>query len=281
MHFHPISVFSAAPGKIKLYDDWDCDKPSTINPTVSLPLSVCLVTTGGGGLIIGELPPCSGGTASLIYYEDTACGVSTTNASPSIFAENCMQLAEGTGIYNAKSVMFSCKAAADNPQPTSTSTAVVSAIPVATGSAGDSGAASSTPGPTATSTDHSGSKSTSTSVAGAQTGESAPQSSAGTTRNGSSGTASNGTSTTSPQPSSKSGLGTSNVIALAVGLGIGVPTIAIMLLAWLAPNFRHLLVKWCCCCCGRRKQPNPEMEYRQKADHDPAWGSYNNNYRFG
>lgn len=265
-----MSVFSAAPGKIKLYDDWSCDIPSTIHPTVSLPLSVCLVTTGGEGLIIAELPPCNDGTANLIYYQDTACGVSTT-VSSSISADNCMQLAAGKGLYNAKSVMFSCKAAEDNPQPSSTSTAVVSAVAgVATGSADDNGAASSTPSPAttssdpgttsshsaATSSDHSGSKTTAPSATSAQTGASASRSSTGTTSGGSSNTTVNEASTTTSKPSSNSSLGMSNVIALAVGLGIGVPTIAIMLLTWLAPNFRHWLLRHCCCCGGaRRRQP--------------------------
>ena len=256
IQFHPISVFSAAPGKLKLYDDYNCDVPSTIHPTVSLPLSVCLVTTGGEGLIIANLPSCNEGTANLLYYQDTACGVPVTDPGSSIVAENCMLLAEGQGLYDVKSVMFSCKAAEDNPQPTSTSTAVVSVVAgVATGSADDNGATSSTHSPAPTSSDHIESKTTAASATSAHPGASTPKSSTGTTINGSSNTTNNEASTTTSKPSSNSGLGMSNVIALGVGLGIGVPTIAIMLLTWLAPNFRHWLLRHCCCCCAKRKQP--------------------------
>ncbi len=215
---HPF-VTAAAPGKIKLYDDYNCDTPSTINPTVTLALSVCLVTTGGEGLIIAELPSCADGEPILIYYQDPACGTSTTNASPSIFASNCMQLAAGTDIYNAKSVMFSCQFAADNPQPTSTSTAVVIRVAaVATGSSDDGGGSSST------------------STSSMPTDSVSPVVGTGNTGTKSNSTAAQGTNGSDTKTDSKSGLDTGDIIALAVGLGIGIPTIAIMLLTWLKPR---------------------------------------------
>ena len=208
LRFHPIfgsHALAAAPGKIDLYDDYDCNHPSTLNPTVNLTLSTCLVTTGGEGLVIGDLPPCpqSTSTATLIYYSDTACGVQTNDVSLAFLSTNCFQLAAGTDLYNAHAVMFSCQPAANNPQPSSTTTAVVSALAaVATGSNESDGGASSTSAAGSTSTDTSTQKNSI----------------------GSGGSNSND-GTTSTSASSHSGLGTGDIIALAVGLGIGITTI--------------------------------------------------------
>lgn len=243
LRFHPFFgphalAASDAAGKINLYDDYDCNHPSSLNPTVTLPLSTCLVTTGGEGLVIAEFPPCPQSTATLIYYQDTACGVPTTDVSTSIFAQNCFQLAAGTDIYNARAVMFSCQPAANNPQPSSTTTAVVSALAaVATGSTESNGSGSSTSAASSTPTD------TSTQKNG--TGSSGSNSN-GNTSNGSTST-STSTSTSSGSSSgsgSGSGLNTGDIIALVVGLGIGIPTIVIMLAAWLFPDFRYKLRRW-------------------------------------
>lgn len=218
LHFHPIfgpHALAAAdiPGKLDLYDDFDCTNPSTLNPTVTLALSTCLVTTGCEGLVIAETPPCPQSTATLIYYQDTACGNPTTDVSTSISGPNCQQLAIGTDLFAARSVMFSCQPSADNPQPSSTTTAVVSALAaVATGSdEGDSsGSSTSAVDSTPTDTDN-------------QTNGTG---SSGTTRSG-------GSSTNSD---SGSGLDRGDIIALGVGLGVGIPTILIMLAAWLCPR---------------------------------------------
>lgn len=207
---------STAPGKLNLYDDYSCKIASTLNPTVTLPLSTCLVTPGGEGLVIALYPECPSSTASLIYYQDTTCGVSTTISS-STFSDKCFQLAAGVGLFTARSVMFACQPAEANPQPSSTTTAVVSQLaPVATGSPAGNGNGSTTsaavPEPTSTSNSGNGG------------GNSNP-----------------GTSTTS---SSSSGLSTSDIVAIAVGLGVGIPTIIIMLLAWLFPDLRRKLRGW-------------------------------------
>lgn len=221
--FHPTFgpqalAASVAPGKINLYDDYDCEHASTLNPTVTLPLSTCLVTTGGEGLVIDEIPPCSQDNATMIYYQDTACGVQTNNAGTSIIAQNCFQLADGPGLYNARSVMFSCQPAANNPQPSSTTTAVVSALAaVATGSTESNGSGNSR------STSATGSTPTDT-----------------ITQKNSNGGTSTSTSTNSGFGSGF-GLDTSDIIALAVGLGIGIPTIAITFAAWRFPKFREQL----------------------------------------
>ncbi|KAK3171505.1 hypothetical protein OEA41_003589 [Lepraria neglecta] len=228
LRFHPIFgphalAASDAAGKINLYNDYDCNQPSSLNPTVTLPLSTCLVTTGGEGLVIAEFPPCPQSTATLIYYQDTACGVPTNDVSTSIFAQNCFQLAAGTDLYNARAVMFSCQPAANNPQPSSTTTAVVSALAaVATGSTESNGGGSSTSAAGSTPTDTSTQK----------------------TSTPSSGSNSNGGTSTSTSTSTDSGLNTGDIIALAVGLGIGIPTIVIMLATWLFPDFRHKLRSW-------------------------------------
>lgn len=226
LQFHPIFspkilAASDAAGKLNLYNDYDCIDPSTLNPSVTLPLSTCLVTTGGEGLVIDSLPACPSTTAALIYYQDTACGVQTNDVSTDIVAENCFQLAAGVGIYNARSVMFSCSPAANNPQPSSTTTAVVSALAaVATGNTDSNG---------------SGSGSSTSSAAGSTPTETNAQKNS----TGSSGGSSNGGSDTGT--SSGSGLDTGDIIALAVGLSMGIPAIVIMTAAWLFPDFRHKL----------------------------------------
>ena len=234
LRFHPIFgpralAVSETPGTIKLYDDFDCDHPSTLNPTVTLPLSTCLDTPGGEGLVIAELPPCPQSTAILIYYSNTGCGLQTTDVSTSITSDSCFQLAAGTDLFNAYSVMFSCQPAADNPQPSSTSTAVVSALAaVATGSSesdgsGSSTSAASTPTPTSTQNDSTGS------------GNSNTNTNTNTNSN------SNGGTSASTSSGSGSGLDIGDIIALAVGLGIGIPTIGIMIAAWRYPVFRGKL----------------------------------------
>ncbi|CAF9933200.1 MAG: hypothetical protein ALECFALPRED_005502 [Alectoria fallacina] len=236
LRFHPIfgphalAASDEAPGKLNLYDDFDCDHPSTLKPTVTLPVSTCLITTGGEGLVIDELPACSQGNATLIYYSDTACGVQTTDVSTSIVASSCNQLAAGTDLYNANAVMFSCQPAANNPQPTSTTTAVVSALAaVATGSTESNGSGSGSGSSSPSSTSTAGSAPTDTSTLKNST------SSGGSNSN-------DGTSTsTNTGSGSDSGLDTGDKIALAVGLGIGIPTILIMLAAWLFPDFRNQL----------------------------------------
>ncbi len=225
--FHPIFgpralAVSDTPGTIKLYDDFDCDHPSTLNPTVTLPLSTCLDTPGGEGLVIAELPPCPQSTATLIYYSNTGCGLQTNDVSTSITSDSCFQLAAGTDLYNAYSVMFSCQPAANNPQPNSTSTAVVSGLAaVATGSTENDGSGSSTsatsaPTPTSTQNDSTGSSNSNTNT----------------------NTNSNSNSNGATSSRSGSGLDTGDIIALAVGLGIGISTIVIMIAAWRFPVFR-------------------------------------------
>jgi len=214
---------SDVPGKVNLYEDYNCFHASTLNPTVTLPLSTCLVTPGGYGLVIAAYPPCPSSSASLLFYQDASCGVQV-KVTTSIGADKCFLLWDG--FYDARSVMFTCQPAAANPQPSSTTTAIVSQLAaVATGSPTGNGNSQTTSavGPEPTNTGTSG------------TTNSSPGNSSGTNNSNP------GNSTSS---SSGSGLSTSDIIALAVGLGVGGLTITIMLLAWLFPNFRHRLRSW-------------------------------------
>lgn len=220
--FHPIFrphalVASDTPGTLKFYNDNECNNPSTLNPTVTLRLSTCLVTTGAEGVVIAALPPCPQGTAAPIYYSDTACGVQTKNVYSSFFSNGCFVLADGPTSFNGKSLMFSCQPAANNPQPSSTTTAVVSALAaVATGSTESNGGGSG-----------SGSGSSTSSAGGSSS------TGTNTEKNGTGSTGSNS------QGAPGTGLGTGDIIALVVGLGIGVPTIVIMVLAWRYPAVRN------------------------------------------
>ena len=245
---------STVPGKINLYDDYDCSQISTLNPTVNLALSTCLVTTGGEGLVIESLPPCPSGTASLIYYSDTACGVQYgyDNGNPGTALGNdaCEQLADGTDLFNVRSVMFSCQPKENNPQPSSITTAVVSAIPVATGSSQGSGSGGTTSatGPVGTST--STPEPTNTSSSGNSTGNS----------NTGSGTSS----------SSGSGLSTSDIVAIAVALGVGIPSIVIAILAWRYPVVRRPTEWW-----GHITSNHNQLPHEYESQRVPMQGGNN------
>ena len=272
--FHPVFrphalVASDTPGTLQFYDDYDCEHPSTLNPTVTLQLSTCLVFTGAEGVVVDTVPPCPQGssTAAPIYYSDTACGVQTSNVSPSTFSEGCFSLADGVNLYDAKSMMFSCQPAANNPHPSSTTTAVVSALAaVATGSTGSNG------GGSASSSGSSSGSSTSSASGSSSTGTETQRNSTGST--GSSSQSTPGTSSTSG-----SGLSTSDIIALAVGLGIGISTIVLMILIWRFPREAKIIVSkvipgW------TPNQPRfPDSQSQQQLRNEPTQQrNYNNLY---
>lgn len=228
LRFHPIFspqalAASDTQGTLNLYDDNGCGIPSTLNPRVNLLLSTCLVTTGGEGLEIDQYPTCSSGTAILIYYQDTACGNQYPYDNGNVgtaLDTNCFQIGIGGDLYNARSVMFSCQPAANNPLPSSTTTAVVSALAaVATGSNESNGSGS-------------GSSSGSSTSAASSTPTDTSTQKTSTSSN------SNGGTGTSTNTSFGSGLGlsTSDIIALAVGFGTGIPTLVIAFLAWRYPK---------------------------------------------
>ena len=253
--FHPIFrphalVAADTAGTLQFYNDWNCEHPSTLNPTVTLQLSTCLVTTGAEGVVIDTVPPCPQGTAAPIYYADTACGVQV-DVTESIFSKGCFELAAGVNLFNSKSLMFSCQPAANNPHPSSTTTAVISALAaVATGSTGSNGGG--------------GGSGSSTSSAGGSSSTGTNSQKNGTGNTGSSNEGTSGTSSTSD-----SGLNTGDIIALAVGLGIGIPTIVIMILAWKYPRVRdtvtRLILGW-----DPQQRPFPHSQSQQRLHGEPT-----------
>ena len=229
------AVLGSTPGTLRFYDDWNCEDPSTLNPIVSLSLSTCLQTTNGYGVIVGAAPPCPSGTATLIFYQDPICGTQV-DIGTTIFANNCYMLAEGIGIFDAKSLMFACAPAANDPQPSSFSTVIVSGVPVATSAAG---------GGSATSTGSASAITTSvTSPATTETPNSNPT-----------GSGSNSSGSTTNTSSASSGLSTSDVVAIVVGVGVGVLTIAVTIAIWLFPDFRDKLRSWLCCGASGQSEP--------------------------
>lgn len=200
---------TTAQGKLALYLDFDCKTPSELAPSVSLPLSTCLVPVGAVSIAIELLPSCGSGTASMIMYEDTSCARNTFSSTNSYTGwsdiTNCFYLFISKSVPG---VMFTCDEPATDPQPTSTSSIMASIIAgVATGSASVSQA---TTGSTANMTSQkTGSPTTATS---SPTGNSG----------GSSSTASGGF---------LSNLSTSDKIALGVGLGVGIPSMCLPLTA--------------------------------------------------
>ena len=277
-----LTVRADAPGKLNLYNDYECNKPSTLNPTVSLSLSTCLVYSGGQGLKIDELPPCpsnsdGNGTASHIFYSDPACGIVTNWVSTSAFAEGCWILSDSPDLKpNSKSFMFTCDSPDNNPTPTSTTTAIVSReAAVATGTNdGTSGSGSSSAGaassatPTTTGltgTTHESSGSNGASASPSSTTETGGTSSPTAVSQPSANmpstvTAANGSQTSntsvaaSPSsPASSSGnLATADIIAIAVGVGVGGTTIVFMIVIWIFDDFRHKLRAWLCCHSSRK-----------------------------
>lgn len=217
-----------AQGKLALFLDFYCKTPSQLQPTVSLPLSTCLVPVGALSVAINQFPACDSGTASMIMYEDTSCARSTFDKTKSYTGysdlANCFYLFVGKSIPG---IMFTCEEPATNPQPTSTASITASAIAgVATGQGG--GAKTTTASTTSSSPPPSKTSSPNTGGDG-----------------GGSGNPSDGSSTTSSaggkpsgdaSDSDSSSLSRSDKIAIGVGLGVGLPSVVVGILAWWWPR---------------------------------------------
>ncbi|KAK1765329.1 hypothetical protein QBC33DRAFT_176407 [Phialemonium atrogriseum] len=218
-----------AQGKLALYLDFACSTPSSLEPSVSLPLSTCLVPVGAVSLAIQQFPKCDSGTASMIMYEDTSCALNTFSKSKSYTGwssrDNCFYWLIGKSIPG---VMFTCEEPATNPQPTSTSTVRASII---AGVATDDPATGSATGPA----DASKTTAASTGKTTASTGKTTATTQTGT-GTGSTTTSTAGTSSDNASSSNSSGLGRSDKIAIGVGLGVGIPSIVIGFLAWFWPR---------------------------------------------
>ena len=220
-----------AQGKLALYLDFACSTPSSLEPSVSLPLSTCLVPVGAVSLAIQQFPKCDSGTANMIMYEDTSCALNTFSKSESYTGwssrDNCFYWFIGKSIPG---VMFTCEEPATNPQPTSTSTVRASII---AGVATDDPATGSATGPATGPADASKTTTASTGKTTATTGKTTATTQSGT---GSATTSTAGTSSDNASSSNSSGLGRSDKIAIGVGLGVGIPSIVIGFLAWFWPR---------------------------------------------
>ncbi|KAM0804718.1 hypothetical protein BDR22DRAFT_834686 [Usnea florida] len=119
-----------AQGQITLFLDVSCAEESPVNPTVSLPLDTCLVTSGAYGLVPQRLPACpaGNGSATLQLYQDQSCAV--PEISSISVDDNCYNL----GTSGIPAVMFICGSLADgnsNATSTTTLTAASALVPVA------------------------------------------------------------------------------------------------------------------------------------------------------
>ena len=118
-----------AQGQITQFLDMSCAEESPVNPTVSLPLDTCLVTSGAYGLVPLRLPACptGSGSATLQLYRDPSCAVPETS---SVFVnDNCY----GLGTSGIPAVMFICGSVADGNSiatSTTTVTAASALVPV-------------------------------------------------------------------------------------------------------------------------------------------------------
>ena len=114
-----------AQGQIAQFIDMSCAEESPVNPTVSLALDTCLVTSGAYGLVPQRLPACptGSGSATLQLYHDQSCTVPETS---SISAnDNCYDL----GTSGIPAVMFICGSVADgNSNATSTTTVTAASV---------------------------------------------------------------------------------------------------------------------------------------------------------
>lgn len=113
-----------AQGQIAQFLDFDCEQGSPINPSVSLPLDTCLVTSGAQGVVVQVYPRClsGNGNTTLQLYKDDLC------ASPDTFNgfDNDCYWYGGSGI---PALMFICGSVADgDSHATSTSTVTAGSV---------------------------------------------------------------------------------------------------------------------------------------------------------
>ena len=203
-------------GLIAQYLDFGCTETSLVDPTVSLPLDTCLVTSAQG-LAAQRLPNCPTGTAKLQVYQDEACAIPDSSKY-----NNCI-------IYDSDVivVMFICGSVADgNSGPTSTTTATAGSVLVpvakATGATGATGATTTS---TSTSTSGGDSSQTATDLNGLST-SAAPTSST-----------SNPLQTNASNDDGDSSSGLSHRDQIILGVALPVSSLVVALLAWLYPKY--------------------------------------------
>lgn len=212
--FHHLSA-SLAQLQVQLsfYTDNQCQVASTEHATASISISKCIVTIGLGSIAHAAVP-CSNGNVQLLGYSDTVCSTQLGSMDWYRTGTNCVTRYSG----DIAAIMLTCAQEDDagkiNPgTPTATST--ISVGPVAD---------------LATSATKSASGSSASVIATQTATSSSPSSSSAGGSNGNSTDSTGGNitgGTSSPSSSSKSGLSTSDIISLAVGLGVGIPTVVL------------------------------------------------------
>ncbi len=201
-----------AQGQIAQYLDDFCSEKSAINPTVSLPLDTCLVTSDVvEGLVVQILPRCLTGNvnATLQVYNDQSCAILSSTA----YAKDDGCVSSPIGL---PSVMFICGSAADGDSVASSTTTVTAGsvlVPVA-------GATGITTDPTSSGL----SSQTATDLNGLVASASPTSSASNPSRTNTSGTGG----------SPSSGLSQNEQIIL--GIALSASAIAVALLAWLYPK---------------------------------------------
>ncbi|MCJ1254532.1 hypothetical protein MMC24_002347 [Lignoscripta atroalba] len=197
---------------VRFYTDGQCQTPSTENAAVSIPISECIVTPGLGSISYDRVP-CTNGAVQLVAYQDTSCGTQLGILDWYRVTDSCSARYKGA----IAAILLTCNQVSgagtiDPGTPTATSTVVV-------GQVADSA-------PTAAQSVASNSRSiTNSAVTTARTGSSSSPSSS--TNSGGSGTDNNAEDSSTSSSSSSSGLSRSDIISIAIGLGVGLPTILI------------------------------------------------------
>lgn len=202
-----------AQGQIAQFLDWDCYQKSPVNPTVSLPLDTCLVTSGALGIVVQLLPGCPTGNATLQVYNDQSCA--TPNTDPVDDGDednNCFN----SGNFIIPAVMFICGSVADetsDARSTTTVTAGSVLLPVAKATG-------------ATTTSNSGGLSSQTTTdSNGLVASATPASSA-----------SNPSQTNASSNGGDSGSGLSQHDQIIIGIIIPIAAVVVALLAWLYPK---------------------------------------------
>lgn len=175
--------------QLNFYTDHQCQTPSTEHAAVSIPISECIVTPGLGSISHPSVS-CENGDVQLVAYQDTSCGT---------------QLGVCNQVSGAGTI--------DPGTPTTTSTVVVAQV------AGSAPTATHSVASSSLSVTHSGRITTT------QTASSSSPSSSNNGGDIGTNNSTGGNSTSSSK--SSSGLSTSDIISIAVGLGVGIPTILI------------------------------------------------------
>ena len=193
-----------AQGQIAQFLDWDCYQKSPVNPTVSLPLDTCLVTSGALGIVVQLFPGCPTGNATLQVYKDESCVTHDTDPNNDGNEDNHCFNSGNSGNSIIPAVMFICGSVADeNSDATST-------VPVAK--------------PTGATT---------TSTSGVLSSQTATDSNASITPLSS---ASNLSQMNASSNGGDSGAGLSQYDQIIIGIIIPVTAIVVALLAWLYPR---------------------------------------------